>query len=73
VSDIYHWAQGDRTSSGEPGQADFGKYPEFADPGTRTAGVDPNRADFGSYAEFADPDGNTWLVQEVPSRASNQP
>ncbi|MEO6351168.1 MAG: VOC family protein [Candidatus Limnocylindrales bacterium] len=33
-------------------------------------GPDPNRGDFGSYASFADPDGNTWLVQEVPSRAS---
>ena len=36
----------------------------------QTPGVDPNRGDFGSYADFADPDGNTWLVQEVPSRAS---
>lgn len=33
-------------------------------------GVDPNRGDYGSYATFADPDGNTWLLQEVPSRAS---
>ena len=33
-------------------------------------GPDPNRGDYGSYATFADPDGNTWLVQEVPSRAS---
>jgi predicted enzyme related to lactoylglutathione lyase len=33
-------------------------------------GVDPNRGDYGSYATFADPVGNTWLVQEVPSRAS---
>ena len=32
------------------------------------AGPDPNRGDFGSYASFADPDGNTWLLQEVPSR-----
>jgi predicted enzyme related to lactoylglutathione lyase len=31
-------------------------------------GVDPNRGDYGSYATFADPDGNTWLLQEVPSR-----
>jgi catechol 2,3-dioxygenase-like lactoylglutathione lyase family enzyme len=34
----------------------------------RTPGPDPNRGDYGSYADFADPDGNTWLVQEVPSR-----
>lgn len=33
-------------------------------------GPDPNRGDFGSYASFADTDGNTWLLQEVPSRAS---
>jgi catechol 2,3-dioxygenase-like lactoylglutathione lyase family enzyme len=31
-------------------------------------GVDPKRGDYGSYAAFADPDGNTWLLQEVPSR-----
>ena len=38
----------------------------------QTDGVDPARADFGSYASFADPDGNTWLLQEVPSRASSE-
>lgn len=32
-------------------------------------GVHPERADFGTFATFGDPDGNTWLVQEVPSRA----
>jgi len=36
----------------------------------QAAGVDPNRGDFGSYATFEDPDGNTWLLQEVPSRAN---
>jgi catechol 2,3-dioxygenase-like lactoylglutathione lyase family enzyme len=35
----------------------------------QTAGPDPNRGDYGSYADFADPDGNTWLLQEVPSRS----
>ena len=39
-------------------------------PTGQTPGLDPNRGDYGSYADFADPDGNTWLVQEVPSRAS---
>jgi catechol 2,3-dioxygenase-like lactoylglutathione lyase family enzyme len=34
----------------------------------QTPGPDPNRGDYGSYADFADPDGNTWLLQEVPSR-----
>ncbi len=33
-------------------------------------GPDPNRGDYGSYASFADPDGNTWLLQEVPSRGA---
>lgn len=37
----------------------------------QTPGVDPNRGDYGSYATFADPDGNVWLLQEVPSRASS--
>jgi catechol 2,3-dioxygenase-like lactoylglutathione lyase family enzyme len=36
----------------------------------KTPGPHPNRGDYESYADFADPDGNTWLVQEVPSRAS---
>jgi len=36
----------------------------------QTPGVDLNRGDYGSYATFADPDGNVWLLQEVPSRAS---
>lgn len=35
-------------------------------------GPDPNHGDYGSYASFADPDGNTWLLQEVPSRASRE-
>lgn len=38
----------------------------------QTPGVDPNRGDYGSYATFADPDGNVWLLQEVPSRASTE-
>lgn len=37
----------------------------------QTPGPDPRRGDYGSYASFADPDGNAWLVQEVPSRASD--
>ncbi len=36
----------------------------------QTPGVDPNRGEYGSYATFSDPDGNSWLLQEVPSRAS---
>jgi catechol 2,3-dioxygenase-like lactoylglutathione lyase family enzyme len=41
-------------------------------PDGQAAGVDPKRGDYGSYATFADPDGNTWLLQEVPSRASSE-
>lgn len=41
-------------------------------PDGQTPGVDPARGDFGTYADFADPDGNTWLVQEVPSRAGGE-
>jgi catechol 2,3-dioxygenase-like lactoylglutathione lyase family enzyme len=31
-------------------------------------GPDPEHADYASFADFADPDGNTWVLQEVPSR-----
>lgn len=37
----------------------------------QTPGTDSSRGDYGSYATFADPDGNVWLLQEVPSRASD--
>ncbi|HEX7171800.1 MAG TPA: VOC family protein [Candidatus Limnocylindria bacterium] len=47
--------------------AEVGEIFHWAETG-RTPGVDPNRGDYGSYATFADPDGNTWLLQEVPSR-----
>ena len=36
----------------------------------QTPGPHPNRGDYESYATFADPDGNSWLLQEVPSRTS---
>lgn len=36
--------------------------------GGQADGVHPARDDFASFASFDDPDGNTWLVQEVPSR-----
>jgi catechol 2,3-dioxygenase-like lactoylglutathione lyase family enzyme len=32
------------------------------------SGRDPNRVDYNSFADFRDPDGNTWILQEVPSR-----
>ena len=34
-------------------------------------GVDPDRKDYGSVAHFSDPDGNTFMLQEVPSRATD--
>jgi catechol 2,3-dioxygenase-like lactoylglutathione lyase family enzyme len=31
-------------------------------------GPDPEHRDYNSFADFSDPDGNTWVLQEVPSR-----
>jgi catechol 2,3-dioxygenase-like lactoylglutathione lyase family enzyme len=36
--------------------------------GKRVPGPDPERRDYGSYAHFSDPDGNSWVLQEIPSR-----
>jgi catechol 2,3-dioxygenase-like lactoylglutathione lyase family enzyme len=38
--------------------------------GVQTDGPGPNRADYETFLSFSDPDGNSWLVQEVPSRPS---
>ncbi|HXB36372.1 MAG TPA: VOC family protein [Acidimicrobiales bacterium] len=38
--------------------------------GAQTDGPGPNRADYETFLSFSDPDGNSWLVQEVPSRPS---
>jgi len=35
----------------------------------RQPGVDPERTSYGSFFYFTDPDTNTWLVQEVTTRA----
>ena len=35
----------------------------------RQPGRDPERTSYGSFCSFDDPDGNTWLVQEVTTRA----
>jgi catechol 2,3-dioxygenase-like lactoylglutathione lyase family enzyme len=40
------------------------------DAGGRAEGASAGRADYETFCEFEDPDGNTWLLQEVPSRAS---
>ena len=38
--------------------------------GAQTDGPGPNRADYETFLAFSDPDGNSWLIQEVPSRPS---
>ena len=38
-------------------------------PEARQPGPDPERTSYGSFCSFNDPDGNTWLVQEVTTRA----
>ena len=35
----------------------------------RQPGPDPEHTSYGSFCSFDDPDGNTWLVQEVTTRA----
>jgi catechol 2,3-dioxygenase-like lactoylglutathione lyase family enzyme len=39
-------------------------------PEGQTPGFPLERADYATYGSFTDPDGNGWLLQEVPSRAS---
>jgi catechol 2,3-dioxygenase-like lactoylglutathione lyase family enzyme len=34
-------------------------------------GADPSRGDYASFADFRDPDGNSWVLQEVPSRETS--
>ena len=63
VSDI-EAAQKDLASRG----VDAGEPFHFGEAG-QAPGLHPDRPDYGTYLTFQDPDGNTWLVQEVPSRA----
>ena len=35
----------------------------------RVSGPDPHRGSYASFLSFADPDANTWLLQEVTTRA----
>jgi catechol 2,3-dioxygenase-like lactoylglutathione lyase family enzyme len=39
--------------------------------GKRVPGPDPEHRNYGSYAHFSDPDGNSWVLQEVPSRTAH--
>lgn len=48
--------------------ADVSALRHFLD-GEWQPGPHPDRADYGTFAEVQDPDGNTWVLQEVPSRA----
>lgn len=50
--------------------AEIGEIHHFTKDGI-APGVEANRADFASMARFSDPDGNTFVLQEVPSRASS--
>ena len=34
----------------------------------RVAGRDPEGRSYFSFASFEDPDGNSWLLQEIPTR-----
>jgi len=38
-------------------------------PAGQVDGPDPDGRDYNSFFEVHDPDGNSWLVQHVPSRA----
>jgi catechol 2,3-dioxygenase-like lactoylglutathione lyase family enzyme len=38
--------------------------------GQPTPGPSPTRGDYETFLEVSDPDGNVWVIQEVPSRAS---
>ena len=38
--------------------------------GRQIVGPNPLRADYETFLSFSDPDGNSWLLQEVPSRAT---
>jgi catechol 2,3-dioxygenase-like lactoylglutathione lyase family enzyme len=39
--------------------------------GSQLPGPDPERNDYGSFFSFSDPDGNSFLVQECPSRSAD--
>ena len=63
VSDI-EAAKADLSGRG----VDVGEPFHFGEAG-QAPGLHPDRVDYGTYLTFQDPDGNTWLVQEVRSRA----
>jgi catechol 2,3-dioxygenase-like lactoylglutathione lyase family enzyme len=54
VSEVFHYAGFPFDNTGE---------------NPRVAGRDPEGRTYFSFASFEDPDGNSWLLQEVTSRA----
>ncbi|UQX90248.1 hypothetical protein M6D93_09670 [Jatrophihabitans telluris] len=50
------------------GGVDVGEPFHFTAAG-QVPGPDPSGADFGTFAALVDPDGNSFMLQEVPSRA----
>ena len=54
VSEVFHYADG---------------FILHLDNQHRVPGPHPERADYQSFATFSDPDGNTWLLQEINTRA----
>src|SRR5215475_15780956 len=53
VSEVFHYAGGPVNNAME---------------NPRVAGRDPQGRSYFSFASFEDPDGNSWLLQEIPTR-----
>ena len=53
VSEVFHYAAGPFNDSV---------------PNPRVGGRDPEGRSYFSFASFEDPDGNSWLLQEIPTR-----
>jgi len=53
VSEVFHYAGGPFNNAME---------------NPRVAGRDPQDRSYFSFASFEDPDGNSWLLQEIPTR-----
>jgi catechol 2,3-dioxygenase-like lactoylglutathione lyase family enzyme len=53
VSEVFHYAAGPFNDSA----------------GNRVSGRDPDGRSYFSFASFEDPDGNSWLLQEITTRA----
>jgi len=49
---------------------DVSELYHFERGGPQKTGPAPGRGDYETFLSFSDPDGNGWVVQEVPSRAT---